>query len=76
MGVSSYGNISEMRKKGEVVETKKKILEQNHKIDSSVVNAHEALERRFKGAGVTVKSEYKIEPPLGGGKRRLLSGNF
>ncbi|MCY4260587.1 MAG: hypothetical protein OXC91_10035 [Rhodobacteraceae bacterium] len=65
-----------MRNKGKIVEAKKKILKRNHKIDSSVVNAHEALENRFKDAGVTVKSEYKLEPPLGRGKRRLLGGNF
>ncbi len=65
-----------MRNKGKIVEAKKKILKQNHKIDSSVVNAHEALENRFKGAGVKVKSEYKLEPPLGRGKRQLLSDNF
>jgi len=65
-----------MQKKGKAVGAKKKILERNHKIDLNVVNAHEALERRFKGTGVTVKSEYKLEPPLGRGKRRLLSGNF
>jgi len=65
-----------MRRKSKIVKTKEKILERNHKIDSNVVNAHQALERRFKGAGVKVKSEYKLEPPLGRGKRRMLSGNF
>ncbi|MCY4304583.1 MAG: hypothetical protein OXC62_07390 [Aestuariivita sp.] len=65
-----------MRQKNKTVETEEKILERNYKIDSKVVNAYRVLERRFKGAGVEVKSEYKLEPPLGRGEKRILSGNF
>ena len=65
-----------MQEKGKVVEIKKKVLERNYKIASSVVSAYEALERRVKGAGVRVKSGYKLNPPVGRGNRRLLSGNL
>ncbi len=66
-----------MSGKPKIVELQKaEILERNRRVDSKVVNAHVNLERRLKRLGVEVKPEFKVEPPLGRGRTRLLSRNF
>ena len=66
-----------MNRKPKVVKLQKtKILENNKKIDARVVDAQTKLEHQLKGVGVEVKPEFKIEPPLGQGRMRLLSRNY
>ncbi len=52
------------------------ILKRNKKIDLRLVNAQASLERKLKRLGVEVKPEFRLEPPLGGGKMRFFGGNF
>jgi len=51
-----------MEKQREQSET----LRKNPKIDRKVVVAYERLANELRRAGVEIKSEYSISPPLGG----------
>lgn len=42
-----------------------KVLHRNPKINTSVVAAHERLERELRKLGVEIKSSYNIEPAFG-----------
>lgn len=54
----------------------KDFFDRNKKIDQKTVNAHKKLELELMNLGVETKSKFNIEPPLGGERTRLYSGNF
>ena len=41
------------------------VIRKSPKIDTSVVAAHEELEREFSKSGIEIKSSYNIEPAFG-----------
>lgn len=50
---------------------REEVLRRNPKIDVSIVEAHERLERELKKFGVEIKPSYNIEPPFGRRPTRL-----
>lgn len=50
-------------------------IRKNPKIDTSVVAAHERLEREFDKLGVEIKSGYNIEPAFGRHPFRIRNHN-
>ena len=75
--MSIQGDTSKMGVKPGIVKLQKtEILKRNTKIDTRVVSAQAKLERELRGLGVEIKSEFKLEPPLGRGTTRLSSQNF
>lgn len=42
-----------------------KVIRKNPKVNTSVVAAHEELEREFSKSGIEIKSSYNIEPAFG-----------
>ena len=56
---------SEARSRQEV------ILERNKNINRKVVIAHNRLERQLNRLGVEIRSDFRLEPPLGRNRSRL-----